>query len=249
MISSALSRSSEFESHRQPPPLDLIDFGILPDITYGLSPFLLRTLETIHRIYGTNPITQGLSLSLSYHLTHSTRFLSNTRPTFDLHTYEMRYFTTDSYLPSTAPFAADHTATIIPTSCEKFNEGTMTDIVEAIRHTTRPAFNPLSDEYAFFPPTTPEIQEYLSARWPEKYPASHGTAQGWRNTVNQCLTHGQGWNFLTFPPTDGTKNKRHLLFERAFNGSVIVGSGQCKSFNDMKPNRRRRPSPTKPTTC
>jgi hypothetical protein len=66
--------------------------------------------------------------------------------------------------------------------------------------------------------------------------------------VNQCLTHGQGWNFLTFAPMDGTKNKRHLLFERAFNGSIVVGSGQCKSFNDMKPNRRRGPSPTKQTT-
>ena len=52
---------------------------------------------------------------------------------------------------------------------------------------------------------------------------------------------------MTFPPIDGTKNKRHLLFERAFNGSYIVGSGQCKGLNDLKPRakaaitRTRRP--------
>ena len=68
--------------------------------------------------------------------------------------------------------------------------------------------------------------------------------------MNQCLTHGQGWNFLTFAPIDGTKNKRHLLFQRAYNGSYIVGSGQCKGLNDLKPKSRavitrpRRPSRT-----
>ena len=65
--------------------------------------------------------------------------------------------------------------------------------------------------------------------------------------MNQCLTHGQGWNFLTFPPTDGSKNKRHLLFERAFNESVVIGSGQCKAFNDMKPNKRRGQSLVRPS--
>jgi hypothetical protein len=157
----------------------------------------------------------------------------------------MKDFTDRYRLPHHLPFISDGCAQIIPFTPTKPNHGVMEDIIEAIRRTTildLPVHQPV-----FYPPTTGDIQMYLSQRWPEKYPPANGVASGWRNTVNQCLTHGQGWNFLTFPPIDGTKNKRHLLFERAFNGSYIVGSGQCKGLNDLKPRakaaitRTRRP--------
>jgi hypothetical protein len=133
------------------------------------------------------------------------------------------------------PFIADHCAAIIPTGGDIHAAGMMDDIVEAIRYTTLPC-----PQGGFYPPTAQDIQGYMSTTYPERFPLNKDTAQGWRNSVNQCLTHGQGWNFLTFPPTDGSKNKRHLLFERAFNNSFIIGSGQCKGFNDQKPNRRSK---------
>ena len=164
----------------------------------------------------------------------------------------MKSFTDRNRLPHHLPFISDDYAQIIPFTASKLNHGVMEDIIEAIRRTT---FLHLSGQTpVFFPPTTGDIQSYLAMRWPEKYPATNGVASGWRNTVNQCLTHGQGWNFLTFPPIDGTKNKRHLLFERAFNGTYIVGSGQCKGLNDLKPKskapiqRTRRPTTTPPAT-
>jgi len=164
----------------------------------------------------------------------------------------MKFFTERSGLPHHLPFIGDDCAQIIPFTASKPNHGVMEDIIEAIRRTTTLQLN--NETPVFYPPTTGDIQSYLASRWPQKYPATYGVASGWRNTVNQCLTHGQGWNFLTFPPIDGTKNKRHLLFERAFNASYIVGSGQCKSLNDLKPKskttvqRTRRPIATPPPT-
>jgi len=228
----------------------------LPDITEYLSPYLLKTLEMLHKVHGSSNIIKKICLSLSYHNICSTAFFGNTRPTVTLENYNMKQFTDNNRLPSRLPFIADHCATVIPVTCEKHNNrGVMHDIVEAMRQTT----NLVTDQcgiYAFFPPTTLDIQTYLSSKWPEKYPPHKGVASGWRNTVNQCLTHGQGWNFLTFPPIDGTKNKRHLLFERAFNGSYIVGSGQCKGLNDLKPKflnrstrrREQQEFPSPPTS-
>jgi len=217
----------------------------LPNIMDALTPYHLRTLETIHRIYGTSPITKAFCLSLSYHKHNSNSCLSHTIPIFDISTYDMKFFTDKHPIPSPTPFAPDHNAAILPSSCTTVNEGAMVDIIEAIRYTTCIAVTPSLGECTFYPPTAADIQTWLSKKWPERYPSTHGTAQGWRNTVNQCLTHGQGWNFLTFSATDGSKNKRHLLFERAYNESIIIGSGQCKALNDMKPNKRQKQSPVR----
>lgn len=193
----------------------------------------------LHNVYGSSQVIKDICLSLSYHHTHTVAFLSHTCPTSSLETYNMKHYTNATPIPSHLPFVADHCAAIIPPTSENHDRGVMNDVVEAMRRITVITTDN-GGLYAFYPPTTQDIQSYLSSRWPQKYPSTKGTASGWRNTVNQCLTHGQGWNFLTFPPTDGTKNKRHLLFERAFNGSYIVGSGQCKGLNDLKPKNSRR---------
>jgi hypothetical protein len=233
------------------PSFGVQDVSNLPDITQYLTPYLLRTLEMLHNVHGASPVIQNICLSLSYHHTHSTACLSHTRPTTNLEDYQMKQYIDTNPLPSHLPFIADHCATIIPSTCAKQNNGVMADIVEAMRRTTTLIINQ-QGHFVFSPPTTQDIQNYLSSAMPEKFPPTKGVASGWRNTVNQCLTHGQGWNFLTFPPTDGTKNKRHLLFERAFNGSYIIGSGQCKGLNDLKPknnnrNSSRRVGAAKPT--
>jgi hypothetical protein len=162
----------------------------------------------------------------------------NVRSTTSLEVYDMKSMIQKNPLPPLLPFLADTCATIIPESCDRHTPGAMDDVIAAIRATTRL----ITPENHFTAPTTIEIQEWLSSHRPEKYPASKENAAGWRNTVNQCLTHGQGWNFLTYPPVEGSKNKRHLLFERAFNGTYIVGSGQCKGLNDLKPKKRLRAS-------
>ena len=231
--------SVSYSSVANEPSFGVHDVSDLPDITPYLTPYLIRTLEMLHNVYGTSPVIKNICLSLSYHHTHSTACLSHTRPTTYLDDYQMKRYTDSNPLPSRLPFIPDHCATIIPSACDKQNNGVMADIVEAMRRTTTLHINQKGD-FVFFPPTTQAIQNYLSSVMPEKFPATKGVASGWRNTVNQCLTHGQGWNFLTFPPMDGSKNKRHLLFERAFNGSYIVGSGQCKGLNDLKPKNNNR---------
>jgi hypothetical protein len=207
--------------------------GQLPDMTPFITPYLLKTLEMLHRVHGPSPHIEALSrhLSYQYHL------VGIPRPTTALEVYSMKYFTDQMGLPHTLPFISDDCAQIIPFSAgTKSNHGVMEDIIEAIRRTT--CLTQSDGKIVFYPPTTGDIQTYLSSRWATKYPSTNNVASGWRNTVNQCLTHGQGWNFLTFPPIDGTKNKRHLLFERAYNASYIVGSGQCKGLNDLKPKSR-----------
>ena len=244
--------SQNHSSFINEPPFGVQDVSNLPNITQYLTPYLLRTLEMLHKVHGASPVIKNICLSLSYHHTHSTACLSHTRPTTNLEDYQMKRYTDTNPIPSHLPFIADHCATIIPSACDKQNNGVMADIVEAMRRTTTLTVNQ-QGHFVFSPPTTQDIQNYLSCAMPEKFPPTKGVASGWRNTVNQCLTHGQGWNFLTFPPTDGTKNKRHLLFERAFNGSYVVGSGQCKGFNDLKPknnsrgNSPRRVGAAKPT--
>lgn len=115
----------------------------------------------------------------------------------------------------------------------------MNDVVEAIRQETQP--NTSANNTYYVPPPTIDIQKYMSLTWPEKYPEYVAETKGWNNSVNQGLTHGQAWNFLTYDPLEG-KSKRHLLVERAFNGVCVLGSGQCKRLNDMKPKH----SPTNP---
>ena len=241
--------SRSYSSIVNEPSFGAQDISNLPNITQYLTPYLLRTLEMLHKVYGTSPVIKDICLSLSYHHTHSTACLSHTRPTTYLDDYQMKRHTDTNPLPSRLPFIPDHCATIIPSACDKQNNGVMADIVEAMRRTTTLTVNQRG-HFVFFPPTTQDIQNYLSCAKPEKFPPTKGVASGWRNTVNQCLTHGQGWNFLTFPPMDGSKNKRHLLFERAFNGSYIVGSGQCKGLNDLKPkNNNRGNSPRRAGTA
>ena len=116
----------------------------------------------------------------------------------------------------------------------------MDDVVEGIRQMTLPS----SDGNGYLPPTTVTIQLFMSTLWPEKYDSNVADAKGWRNSVNQCLTHGQGINFLTYS-VDG-KNKRHLLFERAFNGVCVLGSGQCKALNDMAKAAKKSQAPSPP---
>lgn len=251
------SFASPASSHMNDASFELQDE--LPDITQYLTPYFLKTLEMLHTVHGTTDVIQNICLSLSYRNIYSTAYLSNTRSTITLEEYNMKHFTDSNPLPSRLPFIADHCSTVIPQTCDKHGHGVMNDVVEAMRRTTH-FITDENDIYAFIPPTTQDIQTFLSSQWPHKYPPARDVASGWRNTVNQCLTHGQGWNFLTFPPIDGSKNKRHLLFERAFNGSYIVGSGQCKGLNDMKPKyqnrttspmrRQQRPRqlPTPPTT-
>ena len=111
----------------------------------------------------------------------------------------------------------------------------MDDVVEAIRQTTTAVTTP-DNTTQWMPPATQDIQQYMSSTWPNKYRPDIADAKGWKNSVNQCLTHGQGWNFLTYVPQVG-KNKRHFLVERAFNGVCVLGSGVCKGLNDRKPKR------------
>jgi hypothetical protein len=218
----------------------------LPDITHLITPYMLKTFEMFHKVHGSSDVIKQICLSLSFHHTHSMARLSHTRPTVSLEHYNMKHFTDTNPLPSRLPFIGDHCAAIIPNATydNKHHIGVMDDIIEAMRQTTLLTVD-YTGVYVFVPPTTQDIQNYLSIKYPNKYPGNKGVASGWRNTVNQCLTHGQGWNFLTFPPTDGSKNKRHLLFERAFNGSYVVGSGQCKGLNDLKPKNQNRLSPTR----
>ena len=190
----------------------------------------------LHKVHGSTPLISYLCFNLSYHSLFTDAQYSSSRPTLSLEIYDQKDFITNNPLPSCLPFIGDHCSTILPPSCDKRHYGTMDDVVEAMRRTTILATD--DDGVSFIPPTTFDIQTYLTSTWPNKYPESTPPTAGWRNSVNQCLTHGQGWNFLTYPPIDGTKNKRHLLFERAFNGSCIVGPGQCKGLNDLKPNKQ-----------
>jgi hypothetical protein len=200
----------------------------LPDFTPKA--YVLTTLQTCYSLYGADPVIPRICEEVIYQNSYgmSTRHCY-TRPTVDLYNYNMNLFTANSSLPASLPFVGDHMAAIVPEGSHHHAVGTMDDIVQAMRCTTR-----VNSTGKFEAPTTPDIQEYLSSTYPAKYPASTAVASGWRNSVNQCLTHGQGWNFLTYPPVEGSKNKRHLLFERAFNGQLIVGSGQCKGFNDKR---------------
>jgi hypothetical protein len=203
------------------PEIPVDNGGPLPDITTYLTPYILRTFETLYRIYGPSQVIRQLCLDIYYH-----QPVCNTRPTADHFLYDMRLYN-KCPLPAPLPFVADHCAAIIPSLSSRHKPSQMDDIVEAMRHCTR------SCPTGFHAPTVLEIQAYLFREYPRKYSAC-GTAKGWRNSVNQCITHGQGWNFLTFPPAEGCKLKRHLLFERAYNGSCIIGSGQCTSFHNAR---------------
>ena len=161
-----------------------------------------------------------------------------------LEEYDMQTTTSTNALPTRLPFIQDFCAIYIPGDTkvpawsppDSYSGGhsVMDDIIEAIRHKTSPVI--VDGETRWMPPTTQDIQQYMSCTWPTKYRSDVGDAKGWKNTVNQCLTHGQGWNFVTYIPQTG-KNKRHCLVERAFNGVCILGSGVCKGLNDRKPKK------------
>jgi hypothetical protein len=215
----------------QPPP----EQNALPIALPRLTPYHLQTLETLHSVYGSHSATQQICRSLSIE-----QLISNTKPNTPIETYNKNFFIEFNSLPTPLPFAADHCAAIIPLTNDTNGGRLMVDIVDAIRHTTV-IDTSSSGEVSFQPPTTQDIQKYMSDVSPTRYDPTVGVATEWKNSVNQALCHGQGWNFLTFPPTDGTKNNRHLLFERAYNGSYIVGSGQCQTLNKNKPKRVKSP--------
>jgi hypothetical protein len=165
------------------------------------------------------------------------------KATIPLEEYSMKACTAANPIPCGLPFIGDFCSALIPDgtklpawsapACHKGKGGSvMHDIIESIRQETKP--HTFEDGVYYLPPTTTEIQKYMSVTWPEKYPQSVPDAKGWKNSVNQCLTHGQGWNFVTYDPLEG-KNKRDLLVERAFNGVCVLGSGQCNGLNDKKP--------------
>jgi hypothetical protein len=170
--------------------------------------------------------------------------------------YNMESAVSSNPIPCSRPFIRDHGAayiladTKLPvwSSAEVYSGGhsVMNDIVEAIRHTTKPITT--DNMTRWMPPTTYDIQKYMWLTWPQKYSPDVADAKGWKNSVNQCLTHGKGWNFITYVAETG-KNKRHCLVERAFNGVCILGSGVCKGLNDRKPKSTRdapRPVPPPP---
>src|SRR5271167_4173712 len=167
----------------------------LPNITQLITPYMLKTLEMLHKVHGTSDVVRKICLSLSFHHTHSMAGLSHTRPTVSLEHYNMKHFTDTNPLPSRLPFVGDHCAAIIPNATydNKHHTGVMDDIVEAMRQTTFLTVDH-TGVYTFVPPTTQDIQNYLSIKYSDKYPRNKSVASGWRNTVNQCLTHGQGWN-------------------------------------------------------
>ena len=205
--------------------------ALIDQIAQSINHYQLQTFEMLHKVYGSTAFTHDLCLSLSFHSIIANTPYSNIRATWENKHYNMGLFTQANPLPACLPFISDQCACVVPSTITKHISGDMDLVVEAIRNITAP-----KEEYGrivFFPPTTIEIQEYMSSMWPSKFDARVEPREGWKNSVWQCLTHGQGWNFLTFPPSDGD-NKRHLLFERAYNGSCILGSGQCKALNDLK---------------
>lgn len=214
------------------------DSQILPDISSHVTIYLFKTVTMLHDVYGSSSDIKELCLKASF------TFISNpTRAHLSLHEYKMSDFVDSNIIPTPFPYLPDRCATLIPPveSRRHSGSGIMDDIVTAIRYTTR-VEKIQSGNLVFYPPSTLEIQTWMALTWPEKYQADRQVASGWRNSVNQCLTHGQGWNFVTYGPRgrESGKIKRHLLVERAFNGSCIVGSGQCKGLNDQKVKSRNK---------
>jgi len=219
------------------------------DISLDMTSYGIQTILTLHRIYGNTSTTKRLCLDVSR--TQSALISAGTlnRPIFSLEEYSMKDIKALYHLPAIYPFLPDNCATKIPEGTNLpersdpdvyvAGKSVMHDVVEAIRQRTVPT----PDYTGHYPPSTTEIQGYMSANWPDKYPGTVAEAKGWKNSVNQCLTHGQGWNFITYDPVEG-KNKRHLLLERAYNGVCILGSGQCKALNDKK--KLKKQSSTSP---
>jgi hypothetical protein len=222
-----------------------------PDVTPLLTPYLLQSLLTLHRCYRTQAQVSKLCETLTFIHTNMTSVGASFKPFFRLDTYDMGVFTSANPLPAPFPFVHDASATSIPDDTKlpasenpysySGGQSVMNDVVEAIRQTTTPVT--VGTKVTWMPPTANDIQRYMSSTWPQKYRSEVLEAKGWRNSVNQCLTHGKGWNFLTYPPEVG-KNKRHFLVERAFNGMCVLGSGVCKGLNDKKP--KSTPTPPQP---
>jgi hypothetical protein len=131
--------------------------------------------------------------------------------------------------PISLPFLMNNLAMVITESVRshKHTYGIMDDVVAVIRGRATATLSP-EGEIVFQAPTGQEIKDYMQEAWPHKY---NLTQKGWQNSVNQCLTHGQGWNFLKYV-IDAERLNRYVLFERAYNGRIVLGSGQCKKLHD-----------------
>lgn len=227
-----------------------LDLSTMEDIAPLMTPYLMQTLITLHRVYGSSSDIMAMCCELSLSQAASARAGATSAPVFPIGFYNMRERVDKNPIPSPRPFIPDFSAAVIPRSQKlpawlppsTYTRGrsVMDDVVEAMRQTTHLT----RDGDGYLPPTTLNIQYYMANMWPDKYDGNVAEAKGWRNSVNQCLTHGQGINFLTYS-VDG-KNKRHLLFERAFNGVCVLGSGQCKSLNDSAKAAKKSQSPTLP---
>ena len=212
--------------------------GSFPLITFKdiVTPFQLQTLEHLTRAYSLTTSTPGLCLGISLDYLGPTP-TSGIPPTADYITYDIKTIMNDNPIPTVLPFLKDSLSTVIPEeTLGKQVQGAMLDAISAIRSSTSLIPDPHNpSNFRFQPPNTQEVQNMMQFLWPEKYKPAAGEAKEWRNTVNQCLTHGQGWNFISYEDTDGGgKLKRHILFERAYNGLCILGPGQCKALNDKR---------------
>jgi hypothetical protein len=211
----------------------------LPDITKKLTVHTYTTVQSLHKYYNKYPDIRQICLEVSY------AAVEEDEPrgaTISYHEYEKQKIIDENPLPLSFPFLPDRCVIAIPPNLEQgHNSSIMEAVVEAMRHTVHREIGPDGRSH-FSPSSTTEIQQWMSENDPTNYPASTAAARGWKNSVNQCLTHGQGWNFVTYPPLHGSKIKRHMLVERAFNGSIVVGPGQCKSYNDQKGKKAKATS-------
>jgi hypothetical protein len=200
----------------------------LPDITHLLTVHVLKTVQTVNRLYGPSSLAADICLKASFASVNNPRGSQLPREDYDKSDVISR-----NPFPTPLPYLADNDALIIPSSLKRFrtNSAVMEDIVNAIRHTTN--LSSTSDSICFHAPTTTEIQSWMSRKWPEIYPSETPVSSGWRNSVNQSLCHGQGWNFISYQTTvNGHKVSYHVLFERAFNDSCIIPTGVCKKLNE-----------------
>lgn len=222
----------------------------LPNIQSQLTPYTMRTLEMIHQIHSPSEITYFLCQAIAFRGFHPNMPKCNTSPTVEPEKYEQSVFTKMYPAPRYLPFLGDECGVII--SAERIGtvqpgkDGNIMEVVvEAMRHTTKlirsDNTSAAGPSYEFVLPTSEDIMKHMTSIDAAKYPESAASAHGWRNSVNQCLTAGQGINFLSYGvPRD--RNHRYILLERAFNGSIILGSGKCRAINDLKPKKARRTS-------
>ena len=215
----------------EPGCIDLLERdGCLPNIRDKLSMFHMPTLETIERVYGKESyLTPVLCLTASWNYAHNPD-----GPTISLFDWDKEAIIAANPVPLSIPYLPDTQAKKIPRNITIRETPLMNDIVEAIRQNMYYESTFIGRFY-FEGPTTQVIQRWLSEEWPDVYPPGTKLATGWRNSVNQCITHGQGWNFVTYPiDSYGDPVRRHVLFERAYNGTFILPAHLCRRLNALK---------------